>query len=291
MNYDGGYGEYDQGGGQGAGGYFAGGGNAGSPSSQDEQKRNAGRDEPLSTVNIRMLMMGEVGNDDKVTVDGKPVSKVAILGKVTKLEHKETAIIFVVDDGTAQIEVQRWAQDEESAFVKEQNAALAENAYVHVVGKFRTLTNRKQIHAFSVRPITDHNEITNHFLQVIFEHYQRVKGPLSRLTGAGLAGGIQNVSGNYGGSAMGFTNAYAGGAGGGGMMGGPQDAMDPQSRAVHDAFAADMSSDSGLSISAVAARLKMSVPQVTAVCQNLVNEGFMYSTIDEQHYKSTGSYA
>ena len=68
--------------------------------------------------------------------------------------------------------------------------------------------------------------------------------------------------------------------------------MDKDSRMVHDAFASDMTTDTGLSVNQVAERLKtrgINVAKVKNICQLLMAEGFIYSTIDDDHFKSTGS--
>jgi len=61
---------------------------------------------------------------------------------------------------------------------------------------------------------------------------------------------------------------------------------------VHDTFAADTSSEEGLTITAVAQKLQfkgLNAHQVREICEALVAEGHMYSTIDDEHYKSTGT--
>ena len=51
--------------------------------------------------------------------------------------------------------------------------------YMRIIGNLRPFDGNRNIVAFDIRPITDHNEITHHMLNVIFVHLQNTKGPIN----------------------------------------------------------------------------------------------------------------
>lgn len=64
--------------------------------------------------------------------------------------------------------------------------------------------------------------------------------------------------------------------------------MDTDARRVHDVIADDMS-DSGPDIQDICLVTKLPFPKVRGILELLTSEGFVYSTIDETHFRSTGA--
>lgn len=48
--------------------------------------------------------------------------------------------------------------------------------YVRIVGRINSFNDRINVMAFSIRPITDFNEITYHLLDTIYNHLNFSKG-------------------------------------------------------------------------------------------------------------------
>src|SRR5690348_8558356 len=82
---------------------------------------------------------------------------------------------LVVDDGTAQIEVQVWAE----AGHEDKSSRWREGSYVRVVGHLRTGHEPSQRNFLSdwtkIRPIEEYNEITYHMLEAVNVHLQNLR--------------------------------------------------------------------------------------------------------------------
>ena len=65
---------------------------------------------------------------------------------------------------------------------EERRAECRQGAYVRVIGQVRTYQDTLHILAHDVRPVTDFNEITHHFLECIYRHCQNKKVTSDSLT-------------------------------------------------------------------------------------------------------------
>ncbi|KAH7293791.1 hypothetical protein KP509_28G042500 [Ceratopteris richardii] len=218
-------------------------------------------------------------SDDTFYIDGIDVNNVTILGMVHNKEERSTDVSFLLDDGTGRVEVKRWI-DGQDTFENEQIAALQDGVYVRVHGHLRSFQGKRNIVAFSVRPVTDFNEVTYHFLECIFVHLHNSKANGMAVKGPSIS------SPNYG-------NPVGGGAPSQYVtpnMTGVGGSMDECQKRVHSVFEepSSLSSEVGLHIDDVARRIPgFTKKQVKDAIEFLVNEGLIYSTIDDDHYKST----
>uniref|UniRef100_A0A2P2J8M9 Replication family protein n=1 Tax=Rhizophora mucronata TaxID=61149 RepID=A0A2P2J8M9_RHIMU len=120
---------------------------------------------PLTAKQIHDL----ASNDELNFIsDGVEVTNVTVVGRVYQKEDKASEYTFLVDDGTGQIECNRWIQESVDA---DELAAILIGMYVRVHGQLRGLQGRRFINIFSVRPVTDFNEITSHFVECIYVHF------------------------------------------------------------------------------------------------------------------------
>jgi hypothetical protein len=160
----------------------------------------------------------------------------------------------------------------------------------------------------SVKPLKDGNALTMHLLACMHAHCVLTKGALPPPGGAAGAGGAG--AGMGAGAGGGF---HAGAAGGGAAWGGAASGAakaaaaagggrfaDPIMETVMSAF--EMCKDSGASeegtsIAEVVAVIKrrgaspggptLSENDIRQAIQTLSMEGFLYSTVDDNHYRST----
>jgi replication factor A2 len=163
---------------------------------------------------------------------------------------------------------------------------LKRGVYVRVFGTLRSFQGTKQLLAYSVRPVTDHDEVTFHFLEVCYVKAQLMKQHSGAGGGAGAGGG--------GGSAWNAAppaHPYAAAGGGGG--GAPAHVSGNVRDDVRAVYESPMGRGSeGISIDAVVNALggKYTQQAVQEAVEHLVNmEGVLYSTIDERHFKSVNT--
>ncbi len=246
-------------------------------------------------VTIRQVLETNAnGTEDKPVIDGQEIHLVSLVGCIVKIEEKSTKAVYMIEDGTGRINVDVFVDAEESPLKSQRREACTEHTYVHVVGKVNTFNNKHTIQSIGMRPISDMNEITLHFLEAIYSHLFHTKGPLHPYNG-GVGGKMEQGVGitgskqfNDGGFDRGYGAAnYGGGAGGTGYTDGD---LTPAQQRVLDVFNQD-SSDQGLTVVQVQQALggQIAPLEVGQAVELLNNDGHLYTTTDEYHFKSTGA--
>lgn len=183
---------------------------------------------------------------------------------------QSTNVAYTIDDSTGVIEVRLWQNDsdDDSEQVRMLRSALVEGVYVHVYGKVQEYNSVKNITGFSIRPLTDHNEIASHLAHAALTHLQNVRGVAAHQQprGAGVDAPV-----------VGFQRSATNG-------------LTPLQNAIMDVFVQSVSGDNGLSIQEVQRMLpgSYSYQQVQKDIAWMSNEGHLYSTCDDDHYRPTG---
>ena len=224
--------------------------------------------------NAPAMTSGEQG----FQLDGRDLYQVTICGLIMNADEQSTNLQYTIDDGTDTIMVKMWVDADADDAFQERRAHWKEGVVVRVIGQLRSFNNTKSLVAYSMQPITDFNEYTFHFIEVVHTHLRHTKGPVPMdAPAAGYAAP----------SAMGGAPT---------AMGGYQQAapMAPQqslSDLVLKFFQSKgEASDAGVTIhdasNALAAN-GVAPEQVRNIVEELVNEGHLYSTIDDDHYKAT----
>lgn len=279
---------------------FAGGGFMPSPAGANvggfggggENKKSNGL-QTLRAVTIRQIFRDNNADDDQFKVDNIEITTITVVGKILSVQEHATRTLLTIDDGTGTMEVMQWMNDTDSDTLNQMKEDWRVGAYVRVYGNLRTFERKKSMVAYSIKPVHDYNEVTYHFLQCVFQHLHLTKGappaagaaPSPMGFGAKPAFQQQQQGGNNytpGGTAV----ASAPGGGGGGVN---EDLM----AVYHQPDI--MSRDSGISNDDVIQALKARGAPYTAqtilqAIQFLTNEGNLYSTVDENHHKSTATF-
>ena len=283
-----GYGDGGSGGG-GGGGFMASGDNAGfgTPTTSTPTKTGGnGNVNKITFVTLKQIAGSEKGNDDSFIIDGKEVSRVLVCGRVMDVNVKSTSISYTLNDTTDALEVTQWTDSEDtSANAGALQSSALMGKYVSIAGQLRSFNNKKTMTAFSVRAVEDHNEITHHHLEAILTHLQNTRGPVNKEIQSAAAVPMGSFN-----SPMSINPASAGAKIT--MSDGNDDGFSNVQRAVLNAFGNDGGSDAGLSITSVMQTLSSTGIQERSVREAidfLMNEGHLYSTIDDEHFKSTVS--
>ena len=221
-----------------------------------------------------------------------PAKQITLVAKVVRIQDTSTQMTYTLDDGTGRIDVKMWVEDDAG----EANAALKEQlragTYARAIGSLRHFQGAKSFVAYSMRPVADMNEVTFHGLEVICVSKQlKLKhgggGGHFGAAGAGLmAGGAPPANAAYG--AYAAPKPAGGGSGGGGAFTGGFSGN--ISADVLSVFNSDLGrGDTGVALGAVAAALqgKYTMDAIRAAVEAAVNDGHLYSTIDDNHYKCT----
>ncbi len=201
------------------------------------------------------------------------------------MAQQATYISYVIEDGTGTLEIKKWL-DADAAMDSDYEATrrdeIIEGSYVRIFGQLRMFGTKKSVVAYHVRPITSVDEITFHNLEVLYVH-RYLTQPASRMaTGPGMssgpgAPGLQAPGSTmYGGmpAARGNELEMAGFS--------PLQAnllqLIKQVDVAEGAFLADLTH-----------RLRGSAgpEEVRETVEWLCAEGHVYTTIDDDHFKST----
>lgn len=258
-------------------GYGGGGGSGG-------QKK--GSNTTLRTFTIRQLAKDLANaDDDCLVVDGVELGNVCVVGKIMTVHDRNTSIVVVLSDGTGELEVNHWLNEESEHAMQNKKAELRPGVYVKAHGHMRGSPQDKKLclSAFNIRVITNFNEVTYHFLRSIFEHLHLTKGGAGAAQGMPAAGGMGNPAGaGWGGApqqqpAGGAATTFAGAGGGDGCQ-----------AAVYYVLQ-QCNDDNGLHINEIHNRLapKYNKAQIEQAIQGLMNDAHAYTTLDDFHFKST----
>ncbi len=255
--------------------------------------RNREKQSHIPVTIRQVLETNASGTEDKPVIDGQEIYLVSLVGCIVKIEEKSTKAVYMIEDGTGRINVDVFVDAEESPLKSQRRSACTEHTYVHVVGKVNTFNNKHSIQSIGMQPISDMNEITLHFLEAIYSHLYSTKGPLHPYNG-GVGGKMEQGVGITGSKQFneGFDRGYGasnygGGTGGAGYVDGD---LTPAQQRVLDVFNQD-SSDQGLTVVQVQKTLggQITPLEVGQAVELLNNDGHLYTTTDEYHFKSTGA--
>ncbi|XP_038983793.1 replication protein A 32 kDa subunit B-like isoform X3 [Phoenix dactylifera] len=93
--------------------------------------------------------------------------EVRLLGLILNKAESVADISFTLDDGTGRIDINRWVNEFSDA---NEVAAIQNGMYVRVDAHMKGFQGKR--HAFSVRPVTDFNDIVLHFIECIYVHFE-----------------------------------------------------------------------------------------------------------------------
>ncbi|KAK8673707.1 hypothetical protein V6N13_112025 [Hibiscus sabdariffa] len=214
------------------------------PSSSSSKNSDARCLVALTVKQLKDLSrVGESG----ISIDG---NNILLVGMISKIDNAVSDCTFRVDDGTGWVECTKWIHE-------------------HV--------DTAEVDAIS--PVTDFNEIVNHFIECIYVHLYNTK-----LRG-GMTAQPQAVNSNFGDSIKGYgyqtnlTSQFSG-----------QQYTDEQICGVSSRVLqflrrpACRASETGASSDVVARELNVSYDKIRKSLDFLVAEGLVYTTTDD-HYK------
>jgi len=235
---------------------------------------SGGTDKGKKRQNVVPVMATQVltAPEEGFSVEGIEVGMVVLVGRVSGLEKAATKSVYQIEDDTGVVEVVQWV-DEES-----KQEEHVEGSNVRVVGSIRTQGEKKHVMAFKISGVSSQAEVDGHLLYVEF---CRLKMRQLQSTINGQIGG--DVGSNLSNSMM-----------GGGLGVAPMGNMSTQSFGnknydlVYSMIKACME-DQGLNKEMILNQCKgkLSKGEMDSSLEFLSNEGHIYSTIDEDHFKST----
>ncbi|TGZ49582.1 Uncharacterized protein DBV15_02036 [Temnothorax longispinosus] len=97
---------------------------------------------------------------------GRNVNIVSIVGILINIEQDTTKTSFTVQDDTGTITAVKWIEADKNP--AEINCSMEVNTYVRVYGLIRTQNNQRHLLILRMLPLEDLNELTVHFMEVMY---------------------------------------------------------------------------------------------------------------------------
>lgn len=234
----------------------------------------------LLSVTVKQISDACQSSDERSNfiIDGVDVNNVKLVGIVTNMVEKVTDVNFSLDDGTGRINTHRWVND---ASESNEMANIRNGMYVQVNGQLKGFQGNKQIVAFSVRPVSDFNEIAHHFIECIYIHLYNVK---LQNSGDGQPQTSSKVTAPFQNGSLGHQAAVPNN-----LSGHVIDAGSDFDKMVLAVFhePQNLENESGVHVDQIAKQLGVPRDKVMDSINYHTDNGNIYSTIDEYHYKST----
>lgn len=233
----------------------------------------SGQDKGKKKQNVVPVLIQEVlsAPEEGFTVEGMEVGMVVICGKVVGIDRAATKTVYQVEDNSGQVEIVQWVDDGTAG--TEHN----DGDNVKVVGSLRTQGDKKHVMAFKIITVTSAAEMDAHLLQVV---YSKLKMRQLQNTITGQVGGTVTP---------GLSNSMMGGGLG----------VQPATSAGHSfghkhydlvyGIIKGSMEEQGVNRDTVNMQVKskMSKQEMDSALDFLSGEGHIYSTIDEDHFKTT----
>ena len=261
--------------GGGGGGYTNNAGTSPESNQQNKGTRKSYDEQTLIPVSIHMALGGQLdssGDGGLMLQDGRKIASIQIVAAVRSVNAQTTNVMYELEDGTGLIEAKQWLDDNDCSALQEiRNSCMQEHKYLKVIGQIKDYEGNKVLVANSVRPLSTANELTHHMLQVVYsaekaKRQSSIVAPPSMMMNSGIGFGF------------GSSAPIAQTTGGGG------DSIKEQ---VLDFIKSnDDGSEAGVNVQQCF-KMMSSHPEseIRSVIESLSEEGHVYSTISEDHYK------
>ncbi|XP_074598580.1 replication protein A2 [Brevipalpus obovatus] len=222
---------------------------------------------PINLDIIEKLSKTQLG----VVIHKQRFDQITFVGRVRSINDQNTKCSYLVDDYTsAPREVIQWKGGEERA--SSATASIKEGDYVRVNGQVRYQNDNISLITFKISPIKDYNDVILHSLEVAHNCLLLRKIKLAHYAHSGdISFDAVPMS-----MSMGTSERKSG------------DAGQKTTRDHILAVLRNNPNDTGLDIEFIAANLpsRMPMDKLRPIMDELVNEGHLFNTMDDDHYKS-----
>ncbi|XP_039976972.1 replication protein A 32 kDa subunit-like isoform X2 [Xiphias gladius] len=213
----------------------------------------------------QLLSARQVSNDTFAISDWE-LNQVSAVGVIRGFFPFVTNIQYSVDDMTGPpLNVKQWVNTEDCALM----TFASPGTYVKVTGNLRSFSGQRSLLSINIRCIKDLNEITSHMLEVVQAHMQ-------------LFGKVLDVNMN---TTLSSLPGRCSGGNPDGIL--PNGLSSIQGQVLH-VIRNFPDRDDGISFHDLKTQLDyLSMIDIRSSLAFLINEGHVFSTIDEHHFKST----
>ncbi|KAL4182347.1 hypothetical protein AMTRI_Chr12g242070 [Amborella trichopoda] len=253
----------------------------------------------LLPCTVKQLSRIFAGDSSSIGIDAIESDTIRLVGMVVKKDERVTDVQFALDDGTGKIDVHRCAVYDINILtcashifwvilsgsmmlqlVKRWKWCSKNGKYIRVICQLKSFQAKRHAEALSVRPVTDFNEVTCHFLECCYVHMHN-----TRHLGGSSQPQTSSVNIAHGNGPLGHgTPIQAQFSGRSAPVGSDEDICNRVRIVFMDPAALE---NDGLHVDEAARRLP-GIPKerILKVIGFLADEGEIYSTINESVYRS-----
>ncbi|CAO2816594.1 unnamed protein product [Amaranthus hypochondriacus] len=240
--------------------------------------------DPQGTIPVTVKQISQASpssTDDKsnFNIDGVNVTNVKLVGIIFDKTEKVTDVSFTLDDGTGRIGCKRWLNE---AFDRKQMEIIEDGMYVRLVGHLKSSRGNAEIVVFHMRPVSDFNEVTLHQVECIHQHLLNNKSqkgdplPPNLMTESSQNNPVKVESNTFQSSTSNQMSV---------------DGLKDIDQRVLDFLqqSSSLAQEKGVHRDEIARHLKVPVEKIMESITCLEDEGLIYSTVDDFHFKSTAA--
>ena len=199
------------------------------------------------------------------------IAQLSLIGQILQVSSQTTNTTFKIDDGTGVMEVKQWVDgDAAPDSVREVHK---EGEYIHVWGRLKDFNGKRHIGSHKIRPITDFNEISYHLLEATAVHLFFTRGPPESANAGGVKSEDLMVDHGYGG-------AVSNGASAGGRS--LPAKLSALGKRVYTLLCEEPQNNEGLHVQMIAQKLGSEINAVFKAGDELLQDGLIYTTIDDE---------
>ncbi|CAG9561961.1 unnamed protein product [Danaus chrysippus] len=237
------------------------------PNQRQKSARRASRTAPI--VIKQALNCGDEG----VKIWGTEIQIVSIVARVQNIREQSTKITYTIQDITGRMKAVLWLEQESMDENDQSTPKVNVNDYIQIYGNVKTNKGRKVLMAFKIMPVTDVNAITFHYLQCLNNKLKLqpgMKKDVEPINNSSMMGGLPANSMVGMNDNMSFNGLNA-------------------RQVMVYKLISSAASDQGISKQDLLSNLRdrMTEVELENILEFMCNEGHIYSTIDEEHFRAT----
>jgi len=129
------------------------------------------------------------GPDDNLTINNVSLQQVTVVALLSNVETQVTMMTMTLDDGSGKINCVHMLPPDESAndAASFRRNSLRDGTWVRLVGRIVVASGNRQLEAYMLRAVGDHNELIYHRLDVTRTMLAQTRGKKAANINDGLA--------------------------------------------------------------------------------------------------------
>mmetsp|Transcript_45041 Transcript_45041/g.40296 ORF Transcript_45041/g.40296 Transcript_45041/m.40296 type:complete len:314 (+) Transcript_45041:131-1072(+) len=258
----------------------------------------------LSQITIKQIKTAPpIQPDENLKIDGVDISQVSMIAQIVSIDIQTSHTTLKINDFTGTLDAKKWTNDNQpQSMGNDDSMNLVEGRWVKIIGRINHYAGRCSINVFEIIPITDFNDITHHFLECVYAHLEYTVGHLnpekkqrqqqsnnnmndqSNYNQNNQNNNNNNNNNNYYGNNTNSMNM------GMGMNNNNNGLPVIQNKILQVINVPEYeNSDAGCNVEIIFQKLSgEDVNAIRDAIDQLSDAGYIYSTVDDEHYKYSG---